>query len=244
MTDVATTGSAPLVEIRGLRKNYWLEDQEIQVLQGIDLDIHPKERISVTGASGSGKSTFLHVLGTLDIPDAGTVEFHGEDVFRKSPAQLAAFRNRSIGFVFQFHHLLPEFSALENVAMPAMIQRMNPSEAEDRAMAMLERVSLAHRVSHRPGELSGGEQQRVALARALVMEPQLLLADEPTGNLDEMTAAGIHELLDQLNAESGLTIVVVTHSSKLAARLPRQLRMTDGRLAVVDEEAESASAAL
>ena len=242
MTEFVTNGGGPLVAIRGLRKNYWLEDQEIRVLQGIDLDIRPGERISVTGASGSGKSTFLHVLGTLDVPDAGTVEFQGEDVFRKSPAQLAAFRNRSIGFVFQFHHLLPEFSALENVAMPAMIQRLNPTEAEDRAMAMLERVSLAHRVSHRPGELSGGEQQRVALARALVMQPQLLLADEPTGNLDEVTAAGIHELLDQLNAESGLTIVVVTHSSKLAARLPRRLRMIDGRLAVIENDDDEAAA--
>ena len=233
MTDHGTADSMPLVEIRDLHKNYWLEDQEIQVLRGIDLDIQLGERISVTGASGSGKSTFLHVLGTLDVPEAGTVKFRGENVFEKTPAQLAAFRNRSIGFVFQFHHLLPEFSALENVAMPAMIQRMNAGEAEDRAMAMLERVALAHRVAHRPGELSGGEQQRVALARALVMSPRLLLADEPTGNLDEVTAAGIHELLDQLNQETGLTIVVVTHSSKLAGRLPRQLRMTEGRLAVV-----------
>ena len=233
MTESTATAEMPLVEIRGLRKNYWLEDQEIQVLRGVELDILPGERISVTGASGSGKSTFLHVLGTLDNPDSGSVKFRGEDIFKKSPAQLAAFRNRSIGFVFQFHHLLPEFSALENVAMPAMIQRMNASEAEDRAMAMLERVSLAHRVSHRPGELSGGEQQRVALARALVMSPRLLLADEPTGNLDEVTAAGIHDLLDQLNQETGLTIVVVTHSSKLAGRLPRRLQMADGQLKVV-----------
>ncbi len=237
MTEAASPIDMPLVQIRGLRKNYWLENQEIQVLRGIDLDIHPGERISVTGASGSGKSTFLHVLGTLDLPEAGTVKFRGENVFDKTPAQLAAFRNRSIGFVFQFHHLLPEFSALENVAMPAMIQRMNPSEAEDRAMAMLDRVALAHRVAHRPGELSGGEQQRVALARALVMSPRLLLADEPTGNLDEMTAAGIHELLDQLNEETGLTIIVVTHSSKLARRLPRRLRMDDGRLVQADPSA-------
>ncbi len=224
----------PLVEIRDLHKNYWLEGQEIQVLRGVDLDIAPGERISVTGASGSGKSTFLHVLGTLDRPDAGTVKFRGENVFFKTPAQLAAFRNRSIGFVFQFHHLLPEFSALENVAMPAMIQRLNPAEAHHRAMTILEKVGLGHRLGHRPGELSGGEQQRVALARALVMSPRLLLADEPTGNLDEVTAAGIHDLLDQLNAETGLTIVVVTHSSKLAGRLPRQLRMAEGRLVSVE----------
>lgn len=223
----------PLVEIRGLRKDYWLEGQLIRVLRGIDLDIQAGERISITGASGSGKSTFLHVLGTLDGPEEGSVRFRGEDVFRKTPAQLAAFRNRSIGFVFQFHHLLPEFSALENVAMPAMIQRLNTGEAEERAMAMLERVGLGHRVSHRPGELSGGEQQRVAVARALVMAPRLLLADEPTGNLDEMTAEGIHDLLDQLNEETGLTVVVVTHSSKLAERFPRRLRMQEGRLIVV-----------
>ena len=234
MTDAALNLDAePLVQISGLRKSYWLEKQEIQVLRGVDLDIKAGERISVTGASGSGKSTFLHVLGTLDAPDAGNVLFDGEDVFRKRPAQLAAFRNRSIGFVFQFHHLLPEFSALENVAMPAMIQRMNAGEVEQRALAMLEKVGLGHRVSHRPGELSGGEQQRVALARALVMSPRLLLADEPTGNLDEQTASGIHDLLDQLNEETGLTIVVVTHSSKLAGRLPRQLRMADGLLTVV-----------
>ena len=232
-TSGVSDDAIPLVQIRGLRKNYWLEDQEIQVLRGIDLDIRSGERISITGASGSGKSTFLHVLGTLDTPEAGTVKFRGEDVFKKTPAQLAAFRNRSIGFVFQFHHLLPDFTALENVAMPAMIQRMPVSESNDRAMAMLERVGLGHRVGHRPGELSGGEQQRVALARALVLSPRLLLADEPTGNLDEMTAAGIHDLLDQLNQETGLTIVVVTHSSKLAGRLPRQLRMDEGLLAVV-----------
>ncbi|MEL7368856.1 MAG: ABC transporter ATP-binding protein [Myxococcota bacterium] len=237
MTETNDQTDVPLVQIADLHKKYWLEDQEIHVLRGVNLAIQAGERISVTGASGSGKSTFLHVLGTLDVPDSGKVRYRGEDVFRKSPAQLAAFRNRSIGFVFQFHHLLPEFSALENVAMPAMIQRMATSEAEDRAMAMLKQVGLPHRVSHRPGELSGGEQQRVALARALVMSPRLLLADEPTGNLDEVTAAGIHDLLDQLNEETGLTIVVVTHSSTLAARLPRRLRMAEGQLAPVEQAA-------
>ncbi|MCA9551591.1 MAG: ABC transporter ATP-binding protein [Myxococcales bacterium] len=229
MTEV-TGGARPLVEIRGLVKNYWLEDHEIRVLRGIDLDIHAGERISIIGRSGSGKSTFLHVVGTLDVPHAGSVHFNGTDVFQKPPAMLAAFRNKAIGFVFQFHHLLPEFSALENVAMPGLIQRMNQSEAHDRARAILGTVGLAHRVDHRPGELSGGEQQRVAIARALVLEPQLLLADEPTGNLDEASAAGIHDLMDEMNARTGLTIVLVTHSSRLAQRMPRRLNMAEGVL--------------
>ena len=229
MTDT-NAGAQALVEIRGLVKNYWLEDHEIQVLRGIDLDIYRGERISIIGRSGSGKSTFLHVVGTLDVPHAGSVRFMGVDVFQKPPAHLAAFRNKAIGFVFQFHHLLPEFSALENVAMPGMIQRMSPSEAQDRARKMLDTVGLSHRVDHRPGELSGGEQQRVAIARALVLEPQLLLADEPTGNLDEASAAGIHDLLDEMNARTGLTIVLVTHSSRLAERMPRRLNMAEGVL--------------
>jgi lipoprotein-releasing system ATP-binding protein len=227
MTEV---DGAPLVEIRGLKKNYWLEGHEIEVLRGIDLDIHRGERISITGRSGSGKSTFLHVVGTLDVPHAGSVRFMGVDVFQKPPAHLAAFRNKAIGFVFQFHHLLPEFSALENVAMPGLIQRMSQSEAHERARHILSTVGLSHRVDHRPGELSGGEQQRVAIARALVLEPELLLADEPTGNLDEASAAGIHDLLDEMNARTGLTIVLVTHSSQLAQRLPRRLNMEEGVL--------------
>ena len=219
-----------LVEVRGLEKKYWLEDHDIHVLKGVDVDIYPGERISIIGRSGSGKSTFLHVVGTLDVPTKGVVKYRGENVFSKTPAQLAVFRNRTVGFVFQFHHLLPEFSALENVAMPALIQRMNQSEAEDRATSILKTVGLGHRVRHRPGELSGGEQQRVAIARALVLGPQLLLADEPTGNLDETSAAGIHDLLDQLNAETGLTVVLVTHSSHLAERMPKRLLMEEGRL--------------
>jgi lipoprotein-releasing system ATP-binding protein len=220
----------PLVEIRGLKKHYWLDGQEIPVLKGVDLDIRAKERISIIGPSGSGKSTFLHVLGTLDLPTTGIVKFEGNNIFASTAADLAAFRNRTIGFVFQFHHLLPEFSALENVSMPALIQRMGQGEAEDRAMAILRTVGLAHRVQHRPGELSGGEQQRVAIARALVLSPRLLLADEPTGNLDEASASGIHDLLDMMNDELGLTIVLVTHSSALASRMPRKLLMQDGRL--------------
>jgi lipoprotein-releasing system ATP-binding protein len=229
-----TTANGSLVSIRGLKKNYWLEDHEIQVLKGIDLDIGRGERISIIGPSGSGKSTFLHVLGTLDVPSAGQVDFEGQNIFLKPPAALAAFRNRTIGFVFQFHHLLPEFTALENVAMPAHIQRMAPSEAEGRAVQILETVGLGHRINHRPGELSGGEQQRVAIARALVLNPQLLLADEPTGNLDEASAGGIHDLIDEMNRKTGLTVVLVTHNSHLAQRMPRKLVMKDGRLAPVE----------
>mgnify|MGYP006279883693 CR=1 FL=1 len=222
--------TAPLVSIEGLRKTYWMDEQPIEVLRGVDLTIEAGEQLSIIGPSGSGKSTFLHVLGTLDAPTAGTVRYRGRDVFAQSPGEVAAFRNQSIGFVFQFHHLLPEFSALENVAMPALIQRRSGPEAHRRARAVLERVGLERRMHHRPGELSGGEQQRVAIARALVLAPELLLADEPTGNLDEATAAGIHALLEEMNRETGLTVVLVTHNSSLAQRMERRLEMREGRL--------------
>jgi lipoprotein-releasing system ATP-binding protein len=219
-----------LVEIRGLVKSYRWNEREISVLRGADLDIRAGERISLTGPSGSGKSTFLHVLGTLDEPDAGSVKFAGRDIFHQSPAELAAFRNETIGFVFQFHHLLPEFSALENVMMPGWIHRDGGAAVEKRAKEMLELVGLSHRLDHRPGELSGGEQQRVAIARALVLGPKILLADEPTGNLDEENAQAIHDLLDEMNQKTGLTLLVVTHSSSLARRMPRRLHMADGRV--------------
>ena len=222
--------SESLVQIRELTKDYWLEGKKIEVLRGINLDIFAGERVSIIGRSGSGKSTFLHVVGTLDLPTEGRVFFGGQDVFLQRPAELARFRNLTIGFVFQFHHLLPEFSALENVTMPALIRRIPPPEAERRAREILDRVGLGHRVHHRPSELSGGEQQRVAIARALMLKPKLLLADEPTGNLDETSAAGIHDLLDELNVETGLTLVLVTHSSRLAERMPRRLLMQDGVL--------------
>ncbi|MCC7386826.1 MAG: ABC transporter ATP-binding protein [Deltaproteobacteria bacterium] len=225
---------APLVEVADLHKSYWLDDREIPVLRGVSLRIAIGERISIIGRSGSGKSTFLHLLGTLDYPTQGTVRYSGQDIFRLPPAELAAFRNLTVGFVFQFHHLLPEFSAIENVMLPAMIRRMPAGETEQRARAILETVGLGHRVDHRPGELSGGEQQRVALARALVLGPKILLADEPTGNLDEQSALGIHQILEELNAQTGLTIVLVTHSSALAQRMPRQLRMQDGVLTPVE----------
>ena len=225
--------SEPLFSIRDLHKSYWLEEREIPVLKGVNVDITAGERISIIGPSGSGKSTFLHVLGTLDEPTEGSVTYDGADVFAWSPAQLAGFRNRTIGFCFQFHHLLPEFTALENVRMPALIQRMPASEADDRAKSILDVVGLSHRIDHRPGELSGGEQQRVAIARALVLSPRILLADEPTGNLDETSARGIHDLLDGMNAQTGLTIVLVTHSSALAKHMPRQLQMSEGQLVAV-----------
>jgi lipoprotein-releasing system ATP-binding protein len=221
------TGS-PLISVRGLKKTFRIDMVEVRVLKGIDLDIQPGEVLSVVGASGVGKSTLLHILGALDRPSSGEVHFDGKDVFGMGEAALASFRNLNIGFVFQFHHLLPEFSALENVLIPAMIQGMKPAQADERARKVLGEVGLSGRLAHRPGELSGGEQQRVAIARALMAEPKALLADEPTGNLDTATAESVHELLLTLNREKGLTLVIVTHNEKLAARSDRTIRMVDG----------------
>jgi lipoprotein-releasing system ATP-binding protein len=218
------------VEIRELFKSYWLHGKRIDVLRGVSVEIERGELVSLVGASGAGKSTFLHVLGTLDAPAAGQVRVDGEDLFALGDADQARFRNRTIGFVFQSHYLLPEFTALENVAMPALIQRMERSEALRRARALLERVGLAARVDHRPGELSGGESQRVALARALVLEPALLLADEPTGNLDPVTGEGIHQVLREVNRDLGITAVVVTHNEALARSMPRRLRLAGGQV--------------
>lgn len=214
------------IEIRNLVKNYYLEDAEVPVLRAIDLDIQAGDLVALTGPSGVGKSTLLHILGTLDEPSSGQVRMDGVDVFAQSAAAVADFRNRNIGFVFQFHHLLPEFTALENVMMPALVSRVSPSVAKSRAEALLEEVGLSHRMQHRPGELSGGEQQRVALARALVNEPRLLLADEPTGNLDEQTGAGIHEIIENLNQTRGITAVVVTHNPRLANRMPKRIQLS------------------
>ena len=217
-------------EIRGLQKSYFLDGKRIDVLRGVSLTLGEGEMISLTGASGVGKSTFLHVLGTLDAPTAGHIRFDDRDLTTLDEGELARFRNATLGFVFQFHYLLPEFSALENVMMPALIQRLSWSEAQRRAQELLVDVGLRDRAHHKPGELSGGEQQRVALARALVMKPRLLLADEPTGNLDPTTGEGIHQLLKDINRRYGIAEVVVTHNEKLASSMPRRVQLTEGRV--------------
>ncbi len=221
----------PFVRIEGLAKTYLMADRRLEVLRGVDLEIAEGELVALTGPSGAGKSTFLHLLGTLDVPTRGRVRFDGEDVFERTEEELASFRNETVGFVFQSHHLLPEFTALENAMMPGLIRRIPRAEARRKAADMLERVGLGDRLEHRPGELSGGEQQRVALARALSLSPRLLLADEPTGNLDPQTADGIHALLVEINHSLGITAVVVTHNERLAQALPRRLRLVAGRLA-------------
>ena len=222
--------SNALLEVVDLCKSYQSGDRVVDVLSGISLEIRGGEIIALVGASGAGKSTLMHIMGALDRPSSGTVRYMGEDLFRKSERQLATFRNSSIGFVFQFHHLLPEFTALENVMMPALINGLARSEAMSRAASLLDEVGLKQRVSHKPGELSGGEQQRVAVARALVMGPKLLLADEPTGNLDMKTSESIHQLFTDLHSNRGLTVLVVTHNEKLAARTDRQIRLLDGKI--------------
>jgi lipoprotein-releasing system ATP-binding protein len=220
----------PFIRVEGLAKTYQHGGKRLDVLRGLDLEIAAGELVALTGPSGAGKSTFLHVLGTLDAPTHGTVRFDGEDVFARGEDALSDFRNETIGFVFQSHHLLPEFTALDNAMMPALVRRQPRAEARRRAEEMLGLVGLGERMDHRPGELSGGEQQRVALARALCLRPRLLLADEPTGNLDPRTADGIHALLADLNARLGITAVVVTHNERLAESLPRRLRLDAGRL--------------
>jgi lipoprotein-releasing system ATP-binding protein len=216
------------IEISGLTREYEHGGSMVSVLRGVDLVLEPGAMVAVVGASGVGKSTLLQIIGTLDLPTSGSIRFDGEELTRMSAARLAEFRNKKIGFVFQFHHLLPEFTALENVMMPALIQRIPRRTAEKRAADILGRVGLGHRLTHRPSELSGGEQQRVALARAMVLEPELLLADEPTGNLDRHTGEEIHGLFLDLNRERGSTLLVVTHNPDLAALMPRRLRMVDG----------------
>ncbi len=217
-----------LVVVDKVTKRFVHEGRDVEVLRGVDLVVEEGEMVCVVGPSGAGKSTLLHLLGTLDLPTSGRILYDDKDVTGLSSARLAEFRNRSLGFVFQFHHLLPEFSALENVMMPGLIRGEGRTAFEGHARALLEEVGLGHRLTHRPGELSGGEQQRVALARALVMKPRLVLADEPTGNLDSVTSDAIHELFFQLNATRGTTFLVVTHSRDLAARMPRVVSMTDG----------------
>jgi lipoprotein-releasing system ATP-binding protein len=219
-----------LVEARGVTKSYPVGGRSLTVLRDLELDVAAGEMVAIVGASGVGKSTLLHVLGGLDRIDAGRVAIAGTDLGALSDTALVEFRNRHVGFVFQFHHLLPEFSAVENAEMPMRIARVRLAEARPRAEALLRRVGLGDRLTHRPGMLSGGEQQRVAVARALVMRPAVLLADEPTGDLDEATAESLHQLLREMHRDFGLTSVIATHNPRLADACDRILRLNEGRL--------------
>jgi lipoprotein-releasing system ATP-binding protein len=218
------------LRVHGLNKYYEVAGHRLHVLRDLDLTVERGEMVAVMGASGAGKSTLLHILGGLDRPDAGDVVVGERDIGRISDEDLVSFRNRYVGFVFQFHHLLPEFSAVENAEMPLRIARLSVQAARPKAEALLARVGLGERLLHRPGMLSGGEQQRVAVARALVMQPALLLADEPTGDLDEGTAAALHALLREMHAEFGLTAVIATHNPRLAEQCDRVLRLEGGQL--------------
>jgi len=222
--------STPFVQVSGLSKSYQAGGRTLTVLRGLDLDVQRGEMVAVVGASGVGKSTLLHLLGGLDAADAGTIRVGDAELTAMADAARVAFRNRHIGFVFQFHHLLPEFTALENAEMPLRIARTDAAARRSRAGQVLARVGLAERLDHRPGMLSGGEQQRVAVARALVMSPDLLLADEPTGDLDEATAESLHDLLREMHRERPLTSIIATHNSRLAAACDRILRLHAGRL--------------
>jgi lipoprotein-releasing system ATP-binding protein len=223
--------SDPLVRIRELRKSFRTGGDTIEVLRGIDVTIESGDCVAIVGSSGVGKSTLLHILGTLDHPTSGTVEFRGEDVFAKSSDELARFRGDCLGFIFQFHHLLPEFNAVENVMMPGLIADEEPESLRARAVALLEEVGLGHRTEHPVGKLSGGERQRVAVARAVVREPALILADEPTGNLDPKAGNQVLDLLLELTRTHRSGLVVVTHSPEIATRLDRSLLLTDGCVA-------------
>jgi len=219
-----------VLSCQALSKSFWQGSVEVPVLRNVDFSLSRGESVAIVGASGSGKSTLLQLLGGLDQPSSGSVNLLGKDFAKISENERGRLRNESLGFVYQFHHLLPEFSALENVVMPLLIRRMAKAEAEERGAAILERVGLAHRLHHRPGELSGGERQRTAIARALVNEPACLLADEPTGNLDRYTAKSVFELMLSLNAERNAGLVVVTHDLELAALVSHRVHLTDGSL--------------
>jgi lipoprotein-releasing system ATP-binding protein len=221
-------GEDLLLELHQVHKSFDHNAVSIEVLRGIELVLRRGESLAITGASGAGKSTLLNIMGTLEPPTQGAVRFEGQDIREMDETELCRLRNRDIGLVFQFHHLLPEFNAFENTLMPALIARMSRREAEGRAEGILIKVGLKKRLTHRVGELSGGEQQRVAIARALVMSPKLLLADEPTGNLDMTTGDEIVDLLVKLNQTEGLTMVIVTHNQRLAQRMSRQIELVDG----------------
>jgi lipoprotein-releasing system ATP-binding protein len=221
----------PALQAREVRKVFRRDGYDIEVLKGVSLSLARGETAGVVGISGAGKTTLLQILGTLDRATSGKVLYGGKDVTGLPADEMAAFRNRSVGFVFQSHNLLPEFTVLENVALPCLIARMDPAEARRRAVALLGEVGLSERVTHRTGEISGGEQQRTAICRALVMEPSVLLADEPTGNLDRATASGVVDLLLSLNRSRGLSLLMVTHNDQVASRLHRVIRIDDGRIA-------------
>ena len=222
--------SSPLIAVKGLGKRFNTADAQLEILKGLNLNLDAGETIAIVGASGIGKSTLLHILGTLDRPDEGAVFYRGEDVFRFDDTKLARFRNGTIGFVFQFHHLLPEFNTVENVMMPGLIHGSRRSLIHQAAVSILTRVGLEDRLTHRVDKLSGGEQQRVALARALILNPVVLLADEPTGNLDKQNSEQIHALLLELNKEMGMTLVVVTHNTELASTMSRRVTIIDKQL--------------
>ncbi len=224
----------PLVEARGLTKAYRMGNRRVEVLRGVDLLIARGEFLALRGASGAGKSTLLHLLGGLDVPDAGRIVFQGERLTGRGLSALARFRNQRVGFIFQAYHLMPDLTALENVALPARVARVGAGEARQRAAMLLERVGLGGRLGHRPNQLSGGEQQRVAIARCLVNRPDLILADEPTGNLDSHTGDGVLELLLELRAERGTTLVIATHDPRVSGRAEREVQLVDGLVAAAD----------